>query len=198
MRRLLSRRRPRLTFRENRLRRQGRNLDGENGCRCTHSDGRLASSAGAEECTQQNLVGTWRLVSVQVDGKIEPPDSKTHLVLLTPTHFVGVDYDSSGTVTTAVGGTLVISDSNIRSVVEFRFGEEQPRPKEVGFRGSIWKVHAGSQVATLRLIGRLSTLVHSCRMKSERIHACNSTSPGSAILRRRNYRGGWLSVGRRA
>ena len=81
-------------------------------------------SAAAEECTPQSLAGTWKLVSTVVDGKpVASEPGTTHLMLMTTTHFVSVQYDSAGKITTSEGGTNVVLGNSTRSTAQLRMGE---------------------------------------------------------------------------
>ena len=89
----------------------------------------IATHAVAEEPKKETkaenqLVGTWRLVSAKYNGEeFKIPEGQTMLKHVTPTQFIWVWYDKDGKITTAAGGACDIRGNEYEEVPEYGLGE---------------------------------------------------------------------------
>jgi hypothetical protein len=81
----------------------------------------------AGRCSAQALVGTWQLVQGKIGGQETPvgPSHPTEVKLLTPTHFVVLQYDSSkkNTVSYVHGGPYELTGDTYTESIAYGFGE---------------------------------------------------------------------------
>jgi hypothetical protein len=69
---------------------------------------------------QNKLVGTWKLVSAKYGGReFKFPEGTTHVKHITPTQFMWVTYDQSGTVTRAAGGSYTLKGDAYEETPEY-------------------------------------------------------------------------------
>ncbi|HEY6224138.1 MAG TPA: hypothetical protein VIW26_10155 [Gemmatimonadales bacterium] len=89
--------------------------------------GVLAGGVGAARrpaASKEGVVGTWRLVSANANGKaVDIPAGTTVLKHLTPTDFVFVYYTQQGLITVAGGGRYTLKGNRYEESVEYGVGE---------------------------------------------------------------------------
>ena len=81
-------------------------------------------SQTAEPVVEQQLVGTWKLVSVRNGGYPDlfnygPLSKRETIKHITPTHFMTVAYAENGTVLWASGGSFSLKEDQSTETVEY-------------------------------------------------------------------------------
>jgi len=88
-----------------------------------------------EPCSVSQLVGTWRLIEVNGD----PRQDRTVLKHITPTHFVLLSADLSGTVAYSHSGPYTLNGDSYTESIKYGFGPpfEKIRGKSFTFKCSM-------------------------------------------------------------
>jgi len=69
---------------------------------------------------QNQLVGTWTLVSAKYGGReVKFPEGTTHIKHITPTQFMWATYGSDGKVTRAAGGNYMLEGDVYKETPEY-------------------------------------------------------------------------------
>jgi hypothetical protein len=98
---------------------------------------------------ENQLVGTWKVVSAKFDGTdAKPPEGTTQLKHVTPAQFMWAIHDKDGNVTTVLGGTYSLKGDSYVETPEYGTSDILPslKGKPQTFK---WKVegnkwyHAG-------------------------------------------------------
>ena len=90
----------------------------------------VTTRAAAEEPKDQqkkqnNLIGTWKLVSAKYGGQeFKFPQGTTHIKHITPTQFMWATYDEKGTVARAAGGSYTLDGDAYEETPEYGIGAE--------------------------------------------------------------------------
>jgi len=84
---------------------------------------RTAAADKEETKTQNNIVGTWRLVSAKYGGQESKlPQVATMLKHVTPAQFMWAMYGKDGKVTRALGGTYTLKGDEYVEIPEYGVG----------------------------------------------------------------------------
>src|SRR5260370_20479241 len=74
----------------------------------------------AEAKPENNLVGTWKMVSAKYDGKdVTFPEGSTRLKHITPTQFMWAAFDKDGKVDAALGGPYTLKGDKYEETPEY-------------------------------------------------------------------------------
>jgi hypothetical protein len=74
---------------------------------------------------QNNLVGTWKLVSAKYGGRESKlPEGTTHIKHITPTQFMWATYDQNGTLLRAAGGSYTLKGEDYEEAPEYGIGAD--------------------------------------------------------------------------
>jgi hypothetical protein len=77
-------------------------------------------SKKAEARTENNLVGTWKMVKARFGGKEHKiPEGTMQLKHITPTHYMFVDIDKDGKIFDARGGPYTLKGEKFESTPEY-------------------------------------------------------------------------------
>jgi hypothetical protein len=71
------------------------------------------------------LIGTWKVLSIKNGGVDSPlPQGAVMLKHVTPTHFIWVQYDSTGRVTRTVGGPYKVKGDSYIEIPQYGFSSD--------------------------------------------------------------------------
>ena len=100
----------------------------------------LGDEPKASVLTQQDVLGSWKLVSVKIDGKaVTQPRGTTTIKHVTPSQFMWTTYDASGTMTVAGGGGYDLKSDKYVETPEYGMGGDFPllKGKKQVFTGKV-------------------------------------------------------------
>jgi len=85
----------------------------------------LAEDTKHDSKLQEEIVGTWTLVSAKFNGNpFSFPEGSTHIKHVTPTQFMWATYEKDGTVNRAAGGSYTLKGDAYEETPVYGLGDD--------------------------------------------------------------------------